>query len=43
MNDLLKIIPETCNAGDLVLMMGAGSITYDANSLCERLQSQEAA
>lgn len=43
MNDLLKIIPEKCNAGDLVLMMGAGSITYDANSLCERLQSQEAA
>ncbi len=43
MNDLLKIIPEKCMTGDLVLMMGAGSITYDANSLCDRLQSQEAA
>jgi UDP-N-acetylmuramate--alanine ligase len=43
MNDLLKIIPKKCTTGDLVLMMGAGSITYDANSLCERLQSQEAA
>lgn len=43
LNDLLTIIPEKCHAGDLVLMMGAGSITYDANSLCERLQAQEAA
>ena len=42
-NDLLKIIPTQCTSGDLVLMMGAGSITYDANTLSERLHIQEAA
>jgi UDP-N-acetylmuramate--alanine ligase len=43
LNDLTHIIPDKCTTGDLVLMMGAGSITYDANSLCERLQAQKAA
>ena len=43
LNDLQSIIQNKCNSGDLVLMMGAGSITYDAQNLSERLQSQEAA
>lgn len=43
LDELENIIPIKCRAGDLVLMMGAGSITYTANNLCGKLQSQRAA
>jgi UDP-N-acetylmuramate--alanine ligase len=42
-NDLTHIIPQNCQSGDIVLMMGAGTITYVANELPDKLAQQEAA
>lgn len=42
-DDLPKIIQEKCEAGDIIIMMGAGNITLEAYKLPEKLVNIKAA